>query len=130
MIERCKMCGNELQPWSTGKNHCNMCGNVYDINETIVIYTSDTASSNKTVYDYLKKITDEDPTVKLRKINKLARSLIDDVDTIPDYDTLIEIVRLSEEKKCYYCGSKVDLVDVKGYDVCMACMKEGDQKDG
>jgi len=75
--------------------------------------------TNKDVY--------EDPTVKLRKINKLARSLIDDVDTIPDYDTLIEIVRLSEEKKCYYCGSKVDLVDVKGYNVCMACMQEGEK---
>jgi len=75
--------------------------------------------TNKDVY--------EDPTVKLRKINKLARSLIDDVDTIPDYDTLIEIVRLSEEKKCYYCGSKIDLVDVKGYDVCMTCMKEGEK---
>ena len=139
MNKTCPMCGNELQPWSTGKNHCNMCGNVYDINETIVIYTSDTASSNKTVYDYLKKITDEDPTVKLRKINKLARSLIDDmdiafeddtlddIDTIFTYDTLLEIVRLSEEKKCYYCGSKVDLVDVKGYNVCMACMQEGEK---
>ena len=111
MNKTCKMCGNELQPWSTGKNHCSMCGNVYDINETIVIYTSDTASSNKAVYDYIKKITDEDPTVKLRKINKLARSLIDDmdiafeddtlddIDTIFTYDTLLEIVRLSEEKK-------------------------------
>jgi len=99
MNKTCPTCGNELQPWSTGKNHCSMCGNVYDINETIVIYTTNTASSNKTVSDYLKKITDEDPTVKLRKINKLARSIIDGAETDFDYDTLIEIVRLSEEKK-------------------------------
>ena len=86
---------------------------IYPSNQIVPIQeiTTNTASSNKTVSDYLKKITDEDPTVKLRKINKLAGSLIDDmdiafeddtlddIDTIFTYDTLLEIVRLSEEKK-------------------------------
>jgi len=44
MNKTCKRCGNDLQPWSTGKIHCNWCGSVYDINEDMVTYIA-TASS-------------------------------------------------------------------------------------
>jgi len=44
MNKTCKMCGNDLQPWSTGKIHCNQCGSVYDINESMVTYIATAGS--------------------------------------------------------------------------------------
>ena len=55
--------------------------------------------TNKTVSDYLKKITDEDPTVKLRKINKLAERLMSRMEYCLDWEDIKKIYFLSEEKK-------------------------------
>ena len=74
---------------------------IYPSNQIVPIQeiTTNTASSNKTVFDYLKKITDEDPTVKLRKIHRLAEIIMAETETDLLYDLAEEIVYLSEEKK-------------------------------
>ena len=74
---------------------------IYPSNQIVPIQeiTTNTASSNKTVLEYLKKITDEDPTVKLRKIHRLAEIIMAETETDLLYDLAEEIVYLSEEKK-------------------------------
>ena len=74
---------------------------IYPSNQIVPIQeiTTNTASSNKTVFEYLKKITDEDPTVKLRKIHRLAEIIMAETETDLLYDLAEEIVYLSEEKK-------------------------------